>query len=412
MRCPPRVLAAFSAAVACSGAGDLPAKDSDVPHTDTDPIDTTTPVTVHIEPAAPRFDEDLRCVIDSAPHGVAVTIRWTVDGGAYAGPASQDVHPTDHVDDLNQAGLQVWTCTATVGAGTSAKSGTSAAVTIQPPVPMVRIEPGSIRFATLYDHEYRTYRLTRAFGFSATEVTQEAYRKALEEPPMPLTGTRMPVQRLTFHQAARFENALSAADGLPACYPCTTVGRTTTCVRPTDLYSCTGYRLPSETEWAFVASERGAHPEDMLPSGGNFAAPQCGSTNSCYDEFGYYPDVLATGSNAPHGTTVGDQCIYVANAATATGSYGPNPVGTKLPTEQGVYDLCGNVNEWVADGYPPTTSQGLIDPYVHEAYSGLANVSDFQALDGSLDVKTRFQADDNANTAGIRVTRTLTTAAP
>lgn len=102
-----------------------------------------------------------------------------------------------------------------------------------------------------------------------------------------------------------------------------------------------------------------------------------------------------------------DQCIYTANAAAPSGVYGPNPVGTKLPTQQGVYDRCGNVNEWLAASSPPSAPRFADDPYVSDGFEGIFHLGDFQGTEGPLDVKTREGTDDNDTTAGIRATRTL-----
>jgi formylglycine-generating enzyme required for sulfatase activity len=71
------------------------------------------------------------------------------------------------------------------------------------------------------------------------------------------------------------------------------------------------YRLPTEAEWEFAA-KGGGNGKDISFSGG---------TN--IDSLGWY---VATG-------------------------YGTKPVGTKKPNELGLYDMTGNVWEWVSDWY-------------------------------------------------------------
>lgn len=73
-----------------------------------------------------------------------------------------------------------------------------------------------------------------------------------------------------------------------------------------------GYRLPTEAEWEFAVR------------GGEKAT-----------------DTLYAGSN-----TLGDVAWYSANS-----SHSSHPVGEKAPNEIGLYDMSGNVPEWVWDWY-------------------------------------------------------------
>ena len=68
----------------------------------------------------------------------------------------------------------------------------------------------------------------------------------------------------------------------------------------------------------------------------------------------------------------------VANLADATASRSPGfpaertikgfedgfektaPVGSFPPNNLGIYDLCGNVHEWVSDNYSPTVASGVL----------------------------------------------------
>jgi formylglycine-generating enzyme required for sulfatase activity len=77
-------------------------------------------------------------------------------------------------------------------------------------------------------------------------------------------------------------------------------------------------RLPSEAEWEYVAR-------------GGAAGARYGA--------------------------VEDIAWYNANAASATHS-----VAQKQPNAFGVYDMLGNVREWVADWYGPYTAADVIDP--------------------------------------------------
>ncbi len=78
------------------------------------------------------------------------------------------------------------------------------------------------------------------------------------------------------------------------------------------------YRLPTEAEWEYAAR------------GGNNSG-------------GY----KYSGSN-----TLGDVAWYSGNnGSSGSVNYGAKPVGTKNPNELGIYDMSGNVREWVSDWY-------------------------------------------------------------
>ena len=121
--------------------------------------------------------------------------------------------------------------------------------------------------------------------------------------------SQCPVNYLTWHQAAALANALSAAEGLPACYECTGDGSAVSCSHQLSPYACTGYRMPTEAEW-----EHAARCEtDTRYVGGNDA-----DEVACYRE------------NCP------DTPLEVASLA---------------PNRCGFYDMSGNMQELVNDIY-------------------------------------------------------------
>jgi formylglycine-generating enzyme required for sulfatase activity len=146
--------------------------------------------------------------------------------------------------------------------------------------------------------------ITDDFEICANEVSQKDWKLVMDgSNPSQITdtGDAKPVQQVTFTRAAEFCNRLSQLEGLPPVY--TIDGDNVTW--DTKL---TGYRLPTEAEWEYVARD--------------------GRTTDYTTE-----EVLEMG--------------WVSeNAGNHT-----QPIRTKKPNEKGIYDLFGNVAEMCWDYY-------------------------------------------------------------
>jgi len=185
----------------------------------------------------------------------------------------------------------------------------------------------------------RDVELTREFYIGVTEVTNGAFRQFMDTHSSGFMGgitlneDNQPVVRVSWQLAARFCNWLSDKDRLPKAY----VDRDGRMVakRPMN----TGYRLPSEAEWSWVARfAGGAQPRKYvwgaeLPpphQAGNFADNAAGSV------------VAQRLNNYDDGFTV----------SAPVGSFAANPLG--------LTELAGNVTEWTHDYYEIAT----VDPFV------------------------------------------------
>jgi len=159
--------------------------------------------------------------------------------------------------------------------------------------------------------------LTRAFWMGRTEVTQGLYQEIMGSNPSVDAGCGpdCPVNNLSWFKAVAFANALSAREELEPCY--VIAGEAVSWPAGLD---CEGYRLPTEAEWEYAA--RAGQPTLYAGS----------------DD----PDAVAWHSDNFHRRS--------------------RPVAGKQPNAWGLYDMSGNVQEWVWDGYQDAPTDPQVDP--------------------------------------------------
>jgi formylglycine-generating enzyme required for sulfatase activity len=214
---------------------------------------------------------------------------------------------------------------------------------------IVLVRPGSFQMgASRREPERRAnevlhdVELTRPFYIGTREVTNAEFRvfapghesaSALGS----LDADELPVVGVSWADAARFCNWLSNRDGLPPTY--VEQGGTLAAARPLT----TGYRLPLEAEWAWVAryggGERGEAPR--YPWGDEFP-PRSGTEN--------YADLSAQGTLTNLIPSYRDDFPTTAPAAEA--AVGP----------LGLRGLGGNVSEWMHDRYGIPRTAPVRDP--------------------------------------------------
>ncbi len=171
--------------------------------------------------------------------------------------------------------------------------------------------------------------LTRPFYLATREVTNAQFRlfkpdhSSARAGRYSLNGDEQPVVGVSWKEAAQYCNWLSQRDGLTPAYRFSGEQLLEFDVQ------ATGYRLPTEAEWAWAAR---VTVEGLLkyPWGDQF--PPAGKAGNFADR----------SAESMLGRIVPDYDDGFAVTA---------PVGSFSPTAAGFYDLGGNVSEWIHDFY-------------------------------------------------------------
>jgi len=232
----------------------------------------------------------------------------------------------------------------------------------------VRVEPGTFlmenprargRNAGPTTHRVR---ITRPYLLGDTEVTQDIYEAVMGSNP---SGTRVeghPVEQVSWIDAVTFCNRLSRLEGLEPAYERGEDGHVTW--DP----DANGYRLPTEAEWEYAA---------RAGQGTRFS-----------------------GSDKPF-----EVAWYAAGSRRRS-----HVVGLKEPNAWGLYDMSGNVHEWVWDHHAALPAEEIADPRGPEGgttrvYRGGAFDSDVRAL--AVASRARAVPTEKQANLGFRLARTI-----
>jgi formylglycine-generating enzyme required for sulfatase activity len=193
-----------------------------------------------------------------------------------------------------------------------------------------RREPGRRANEVLHEVE-----LTRPFYLAVREVTNREFREFRPEHRSGSVGhynpeiDHHPVVNITWNDAAKYCNWLSERAGLPPVY--VERGGSMVSRNPIPI----GYRLPTEAEWAWAARYPDSADARKYAWGDSLPVPA---------DAGNFGDSVA--ASVLGGAVPGYNDGYGATAPAA--SFRANPLG--------LYNLGGNVSEWVHDVYAVTPS--------------------------------------------------------
>ncbi len=264
-----------------------------------------------------------------------------------------------------------------------------------------RYEPGRDKSDAEAQHRER---IPRSFAVSITEVTVGQFQRFLDANPeikrrAQAAGPRDPTRNgptlirlqvgddcpqvmMTWFEAAQYCNWLSQQEGIPPeewCYPALDQIKEGMQL-PSDYLHRTGYRLPTDAEWEY-ACRAGAKTSRFF-----------GSSEELLREYAWYT-----------GSTFNER---------------PWPVGQLKPNDFGLFDMYGNVWEWIQDWYKQygSESAGQVREDSEDSILTVSREHERPRRGGSYTYEADFLRsayrnhyipDERRDSVGFRIARTV-----
>ena len=235
----------------------------------------------------------------------------------------------------------------------------------------------------------RDIQLERPFYIGFREVTNFEFRQFDDDHSsgtvsgVTLNNEAQPVVQISWAQAASYCNWLSEQEGLPFFY--NIEGEDIIGFNP----EATGYRLPTEAEWAWIARTNGTGATLKYPWGDQLPPPE---------NAGNFADITVQ-------SYIGQVMFNYNDNYFATA-----PVASFSPNHYAIHDMAGNVSEWVHDYYGAVGSVGVeVDPLGPE-------IGQFHTIRGSswahgaiTEMRLSFRdfGEESRDDVGFRVARYL-----